>query len=54
MKKRILAAVVAFAYTTSIWWLGGINFDTRGADLVFWWIVSGMVSGMAFAYPFDD
>jgi len=32
MKKRILATVSAFAYTTVVWWLGGVNFDTRGPE----------------------
>jgi len=54
MQKRILAAVAAFAYTTAVWWLGGVNFDTRGPDLVFWFLVSGIVSGMAFAFTFED
>jgi len=54
MKKRIAAAVGAFIYVTGIWWLAGVDFDTRGPDLVSWWLMSGIVSGMAFAFPFKD
>ena len=55
MKKRILAAVAAFAYITAIWWLGGVDFDTRGPSLVFWFLVSGVAGGMAFfAFSFEE
>lgn len=53
MKKRI-AAISAVLYVTLLWWAGGIDFDTRGSDLVSCLLFAAIMSGMAFAFPFDD
>ena len=47
-KKPTLAAIAAVLATTITMWLGGYDFDHRGFEAVFWFLMSLFLGAMMY------
>lgn len=50
--KRVVAFFVSLLFCALVAWIGGFNFDHRGAMVAMWTVFSVVISGLACACPF--